>query len=67
MDYLLEIQILAFFFFFLYLWKQRRKERDNPCELFKTHRNFCVYVIWKQIFVYIRKEERNRKEVVDYS
>ena len=62
MDYLLEIQILAFlgffFFFFLYLWKQGRKERGNPRDYLR-HIKISVYMLWTQIFVYIWKEERN--------
>lgn len=63
MDYLLEIQILAFLVFFvclfLYLWKQGRKERGNPRDYLR-HIKISVYMLWKQIFVYIWKEERNR-------
>lgn len=64
MDYLLEIQILAFFFF---LWKQREEE-ETILVNYLRHIEISVYMLWKQIFLYIsRKEERNRKKtVVDY-
>ena len=40
------------FFFFFYLWKQGRKERDSPCELFKTHRDLCLYVMETDFCIY---------------
>lgn len=58
MDYLLEIQILAFFFFFC---GSKEERKETILVNYLRHIEISVYMLWKQIFVYIRKEERNRK------
>ena len=47
LDYLLQMQISLYMFeiqISVYIWKERRKKRDNPCQLSITGTDFCVYV-----------------------
>lgn len=47
-------------FFFFCICGSKEERKDSPCELFR-HIEISVYMLWKQIFAYIQKEERNSK------
>lgn len=57
MDYLLEIQILAFSAFFVFVEAMKKGKRQSSW-LFKTHKDFCVYVMDTDFCVYMEGRKK---------